>query len=264
MAAEQPDLNKEGSINVYMRTAAGELVKGGTLEVYKVAYIYSSKLGSKYLYMSEFEGSGYSLENKEIASLASKLSKYASANGIHGDLYENTTGMVTIDKLSPGLYLIENKTAPEGYNTIMPFLVSVPFEVDGTWIYDVDASPKMGLLNQKTIAPDPIPGQGDDNLNIGELENEEDPDVQPGDDSQPSGDPQLNAKLQQKGKFQQLGDLQQIGDLQQLGDKNLVRNIKSPATGDESGNIIAVITGLVLLCIASVVVGVYMVRKKKA
>lgn len=154
--AEQPDFDRKGSINIYMRTTDGDLVKGGSLEAYKVASVSTSSQGYKYVYTSDFDGSGYSLDEKDVGALALKLYDYAVGNDVHGDLYENKTGIVKIDNLASGLYLIDNKKPPEGYDGIVPFLVSVPFQQDSTWIYDVDASPKMGLLSLKSSLP-PMP-----------------------------------------------------------------------------------------------------------
>ena len=51
------------------------------------------------------------------------------------------------------MYLLVQNQAAEGYQAAAPFLVSVPMNEDGTYIYDVDASPKVEL----TKAPQPTP-----------------------------------------------------------------------------------------------------------
>ena len=49
-----------------------------------------------------------------------------------------------------GLYLVVQTTAAENYNVINPFLVSVPIQENGKYVYDVDALPKVGTATKKT------------------------------------------------------------------------------------------------------------------
>ena len=59
--------------------------------------------------------------------------------------------------MEPGLYLLVQYKAAEGYEAAAPFLVSVPMNEDGTYIYDVDASPKVELTKAPQPTPTPTP-----------------------------------------------------------------------------------------------------------
>lgn len=63
----------------------------------------------------------------------------------------NKTGTVKFTNLKPGLYLIVQNVKSEGYSQIKPFLVSVPQNINGKYIFDVNACIKHEL------APKPKP-----------------------------------------------------------------------------------------------------------
>jgi hypothetical protein len=53
-------------------------------------------------------------------------------------------GYADFTKLPQGLYLVVQTQASHGYEAIKPFLVSIPLPDGDSWIYDVDATPKVG------------------------------------------------------------------------------------------------------------------------
>ena len=69
------------------------------------------------------------------------------------DLYMTTPesdedGTIFLNNMKVGTYLfvMNHKVNQNGVAyQIAPFLVSVPREIDGTWVYDVDASPKLSI-----------------------------------------------------------------------------------------------------------------------
>lgn len=155
MADGQLDLDKKGSIDITLRDTNGNIVQGGTITVRKVADARYDNAGYRYVYTEQFANSEYSLEKSSLPELAVELEKYALDNGIAGSIYNNAEGKIEITDLTAGLYLISQGTASAGYSAIVPFFVSMPYQLDGKWIYKVDASPKISPVNQETIAPEP-------------------------------------------------------------------------------------------------------------
>ena len=62
----------------------------------------------------------------------------------------NEEGYANITKLPQGLYLVVQTEASHGYEAIKPFLVSIPMPDGDNWIYDVDATPKVGATIPET------------------------------------------------------------------------------------------------------------------
>lgn len=144
-AVDVPDLSRTGSISLTM-TYNGKAVAGGTLTLYHVGEIKENDGNYSFALTGEFSGCKESLENPESPELSSSLEEYALANDLTGMKLEITSdGTVVFSDLEPGLYLLVQTQAANGYETAAPFLVSVPIKENGTYIYDVNASPKVSL-----------------------------------------------------------------------------------------------------------------------
>lgn len=155
LAVEQMDLDKKGSIEIILRDTKGNVVQDGIIAVQKVADVHYDNQDYSYVYTEQFVNSGYSLDKTGMPELAVKLHEYALDNGITGNSYNNTEGKIEVGNLTAGLYLVSQKTAASGYSAMVPFLVSMPYQSNGKWTYEVDAAPKISPVNQETIAPEP-------------------------------------------------------------------------------------------------------------
>lgn len=147
------DLSQNGSINIELRQ--GELLlSGGTLTLYRVGAVQELNGNYKFVLTNEFAGSEESLDDVESAQLAEKLNQYAKEHSLNGTTKEiGKDGKVAFDNLELGLYLLMQEKATDGYEKIAPFLVTVPIKENGSYLYDVDASPKIEL--KKADQPTP-------------------------------------------------------------------------------------------------------------
>lgn len=85
------------------------------------------------------------------STLADRLVKYLPAvPAIAAQQDVNEEGYANITKLPQGLYLVVQTEASHGYEAIKPFLVSIPLPDGDNWIYDVDATPKVGATIPET------------------------------------------------------------------------------------------------------------------
>ena len=85
------------------------------------------------------------------STLADRLVKYLPAvPAIAAQQDVNEEGYANITKLPQGLYLVVQTEASHGYEAIKPFLVSIPLRDGDNWIYDVDATPKVGATIPET------------------------------------------------------------------------------------------------------------------
>lgn len=136
------DLDRVGSITV--TPEEGRSI-GNELTLYKVADVVVEDADQKYQLTDDFAESGVDLTDiKNSERLAGKLSDYAKSHQLAGMKRSVKSGdRVTFENLSLGLYLIEQDTVGDNEDVMNPFLVSIPLEAeDGSWIYDVTASPK--------------------------------------------------------------------------------------------------------------------------
>ena len=151
-----PDLSRKGSITVTMHQ--GEtVVSGGSLTLYRVGEVREEDGNYSFALTGDFTGCGQSLTNIQSAQLAKNLAQYVADHDLIGTTREiNSSGTVTFPQLTLGLYLLVQNKAASGYNKAEPFLVSVPMRENGTYVYDVNASPKVEV--EKASEPDnPLP-----------------------------------------------------------------------------------------------------------
>lgn len=148
-AHDVPDLTRPGTIKVSM--CCGETsVPGGSLSVYQVGYIHEENGNYSYQLTEDFAESQLTLENVQSAELAAGLAEYTVAHGLEGVTKDiDDEGRVTFD-VEPGLYLLVQQDPARGYSAAKPFLVGVPNMEDGTYIYEVNASPKINLTPAPT------------------------------------------------------------------------------------------------------------------
>lgn len=139
------DYSKTGSVTVKLTDEDGAAVTSGTLTLYQVANI----VDNEYVYTDEFSQCSVSLDDITKTSLASNISTFVDENSISGTtICVGNDGTVVFSDLKLGLYLVVQTVASEGYHTISPFVITIPYEEDGVIVYNVDASPKVGVLKK--------------------------------------------------------------------------------------------------------------------
>lgn len=150
-AHDVPDASRAGSISISM-TYDKQSVPGGTVTLHRVGDVVQDDGDYGFALTDECAASGVSLDDLESADAAKALASYAQEHRLEGTTRSvDDSGTVVFADLEIGLYLVTQQQAASGYLPIDPFLVSVPMNDEGTYVYDVDASPKLELEK----APEP-------------------------------------------------------------------------------------------------------------
>lgn len=153
-ALEVVDLSRTGSIKVSLYDSeTSEAVGGGTLTLYRVAKVKKDNANLSFVYTNGFEDCGVELGDLSEGELAGRLAEKIAATAESTTVEISDLGAAEFGDLEVGLYLVVQTTAAENYNVINPFLVSVPIQENGSYVYDVDALPKVGTAAKK--APEP-------------------------------------------------------------------------------------------------------------
>lgn len=164
-AHEVPDYDRFGSVSVTM-TYQGKPVSGGSLTLYRVADVAEDDGNYYFTLVESLDGYGISLEDLNDSDLANQIRKAVREEKLEGTQKTiDKKGNVTFTELPIGLYLLVQEKAASGYNAVEPFLAAVPNWNGDTYLYDVDASPKVELEKAPATEPtDPptevtIPGK---------------------------------------------------------------------------------------------------------
>lgn len=161
-ALEVVDLSRTGSIKVSLYDSeTSEAVGGGTLALYRVAKVQKDNANLSFVYTNGFEDCGVELGDLSEGELAGRLAEKIAATAESTTVEISDFGAAEFGDLEVGLYLVVQTTAAENYNVINPFLVSVPIQENGSYVYDVDALPKVGTAAKKTPEPPDTPDTPD-------------------------------------------------------------------------------------------------------
>lgn len=153
LAVEVPDYDRKGSISITM-TYQGEVVKGGSLTLYRVADVAHDNGNYFFEYTSDFAGCEVPVDDPSTSRIAEALAKIVKDKSLKGTVKSiSSKGEVTFPDLEIGLYLLIQTRAATGFNAVSPFLVSVPGRENESYVYDVDASPKVELEPKPTTEP---------------------------------------------------------------------------------------------------------------
>lgn len=142
------DINKKGNVSISFRYNS-EVVSGGKLTIRKVADVTASDGTFLFNLTDDYKSSGLNLDNTSDSSLALSLLTFSTDHKISGKTLDiSDKGNVTFSELDTGLYLFSQSTPAKGYKSITPFLVSVPMNSDGEYLYNIDASPKVQISKE--------------------------------------------------------------------------------------------------------------------
>ena len=150
--AEDFDWGKTGSISVTLiEQKQNEPIVGAELSVYYVATAILDADGNLiYDYTRNFEQFDTAIDDK---SLAEKLDEFVSQHSIPStEMATNDEGTALCNGLPLGLYFIKQTGEVEGFAPCTPFLVTVPNEKNGEYVYEVNASPKTEVARLTDIA----------------------------------------------------------------------------------------------------------------
>ncbi|MBQ3236917.1 MAG: hypothetical protein IJA92_05255 [Oscillospiraceae bacterium] len=159
-AHDVPDFDRRGSISIHM-TYNEKPVPGGSLTIYRVAKVDSYNGDYFFSYIDEFKECEIPVTDLYSSELPGELKDIAVNKKVSGITQKiDKDGFVKFEDLELGLYLVVQTKRAEGFYGAAPFLVSVPQNIDGVYVYDADASPKTSLIPE-TEPPD-IPEKDDE------------------------------------------------------------------------------------------------------
>ncbi len=140
-----PEESRKGTIIVKMEYD-GEPVTDGALAAYRVARLVEEDGGYGFEALPPYKEKELSQEALNTPELAASFAEQLSGEGIAPASSEN--GLIRFEQLEPGLYLIIQTEASRGYEPLKPFLVSLPVNEDGHYVYEVTAEGKFQLYRE--------------------------------------------------------------------------------------------------------------------
>ena len=150
-SAEEFDPGKTGSISVTLTEQYEKTpIAGAELSVYYIATVGINTEGKlNYIFTEKFATLDVAVDDPELAA---KLDTYLSENEVTAiRLRTDENGIAGCEALPLGLYFIRQTNTVTGFAPCTPFLVTVPMENDGSYVYAVNASPKTEVAKLTDI-----------------------------------------------------------------------------------------------------------------
>ena len=162
-AHEVPDLTKSGTIT-FQVSWEGEPVEGGVFQMFRVGDIVENNGDYSFGLVPELADSSVELKDISDPELAAQLAALAQEAGLEPLIAPVEAGEAYFPDVMPGLYVVVQTEACDGFAKMNPFLISMPRFENGTYVTDVVAKPKVPLETEPTEPTDPTiptePGPG--------------------------------------------------------------------------------------------------------
>jgi len=156
-ASSVPDWSQDGKSGITIHLNLPEdLETYGDLSLYRVGDIQEDDGNYSFVPTGVFAQNWEVYEDLFSAQLALDLAAYAAQQKVESITRNiGEDGTAVFAELELGLYLVVQENPADGYEPIKPFLIGVPNLVDGTYVYQVDASPKIQLETAPTETTEP-------------------------------------------------------------------------------------------------------------
>ena len=160
-------LAETGTLSV--RLHAGDAnVPHAILEIYRIGDMKIENANRAFELSAAFSGSGETLSSPSDKALPGRLAEYAQANGLSAleTIETDASGIARFGALEEGAYLVcqAGFSQSSNYTQIEPFIMTVPMSVDGKWVYQVEAAPKIEPI--PTASPTPAPTKPPEDSNL--------------------------------------------------------------------------------------------------
>ena len=155
-AHDVPQDREDCSIEVIVRYE-GENLDDGTLTLVRIAHV--EEEDGNFYFVQEITGER--LEDVSSAEARAAIIDFYNENKTRHDfdtkIEKVEEGRALFTDLPIGLYLIVQESAAYGYSYLEPFLVSVPYMLDGQYQYHVTAAAKSSLEKEPEPTEPPPP-----------------------------------------------------------------------------------------------------------
>ena len=152
-----PDLTQKGEIRMSFHPA-DKVTSGGSVTAFYAGEIKVDDGNYFYVLSDEFKESTIDISNIQREQLPEELWNYAKAKNIEGiTVPVQQDGTAVFSDLPLGLYLLTQNEPVKGYYPVAPFVLTLPSQEEGEWVYTVNADPKTEVTEKPEPTPPPKP-----------------------------------------------------------------------------------------------------------
>lgn len=140
------DLNKKGSISI---TLKGETpVIGAEIEIIKIGKVSIVDSNLSFEYVDELKDCNYKLSDENIKNIELCIQNKNLKSEVK---QTNDKGEAIFSNLDLGVYYIRQTNKVKNFAQINPILIMIPKEINSSFEYNIDASPKIEIVDLTDI-----------------------------------------------------------------------------------------------------------------
>ena len=140
------DLNKKGSISI---TLKGETpVIGAEIEIIKIGKVSIVNNNLSFEYVDELKDCNYKLSDENIKNIELCIQNKNLKSEVK---QTNDKGEAIFSNLDLGVYYIRQTNKVKNFAQINPILIMIPKEINSSFEYNIDASPKIEIVDLTDI-----------------------------------------------------------------------------------------------------------------
>lgn len=153
--AEEFNMTNTGSISFTLTELENKQpVKGATMAIYYIASVKQNESNELlYTYINEYEELDIKLNDP---NLITKLESFVMNHSHTASITTDAKGKAKISNLPLGLYFVRQVNEVQGFAKSRSFLISIPTIENNTFVYDIDASPKLEVEKLVSISIEKI------------------------------------------------------------------------------------------------------------
>ncbi len=139
------DKNSLGSINIKFVDTDEKPITGGNIEIFYIASVVEDADGNDaYELTDDFKGLTIDYTDLGSSEFIANAETIIDANELVGMSKDvDADGFAYFGELPVGMYLITQPKANDGWYAINSYIVTIPLENSGQWMYDITSVPKM-------------------------------------------------------------------------------------------------------------------------
>lgn len=139
------DFSKKGTITITLSDGSDtDKVEGANIKIYKLAEAYSKNSNLAFSYHEDLKDCKDNIEKNDLNEEVLECIHNSSVVTKEGTT--DSFGYISFNDLDLGLYLIEQTNKVSGYSKIDSFVVYIPQFEENSWVYKVDATPKVDII----------------------------------------------------------------------------------------------------------------------
>jgi len=142
------DFSKLGSAKITLKESIEKTpIEGAEITLYQIAEAKEVNYNLTFELLENLNECNIDLSDLKDSNLIKNLEECIKDKELPiRTILTDENGIANFEELKLGLYLVKETNKVKGYSNIDSFIIMIPENIDNTWIYDIEATPKTDII----------------------------------------------------------------------------------------------------------------------